>query len=66
MIFVYFFYIETRGPTLEEVAKLFDGSQEELPHDEVVPLDRFHVRASGFEKSPAPPRPLRPDHFYNT
>jgi hypothetical protein len=24
-IFVYFFYVETRGPTLEEIARIFDG-----------------------------------------
>jgi len=25
LVFVYFFYVETNGPTLEEVAKIFDG-----------------------------------------
>ncbi|KAK5657903.1 hypothetical protein OQA88_2452 [Cercophora sp. LCS_1] len=27
MIFVYFFYVETKGPTLEEVARIFDGDE---------------------------------------
>ncbi|PGH10752.1 hypothetical protein AJ80_07402 [Polytolypa hystricis UAMH7299] len=27
LIFVYFFYVETRGPTLEELAKIFDGDE---------------------------------------
>jgi hypothetical protein len=26
---VYFFYVETRGPTLEEIAKIFDGDSAE-------------------------------------
>lgn len=25
-VFVYFFYVETKGPTLEEIAKIFDGA----------------------------------------
>lgn len=25
LVFVYFFYVETKGPTLEEVARIFDG-----------------------------------------
>jgi hypothetical protein len=27
LVFVYFFYVETRGPTLEELAKIFDGEE---------------------------------------
>ncbi|PGH15110.1 hypothetical protein AJ79_02636 [Helicocarpus griseus UAMH5409] len=26
-VFVYFFYVETKGPTLEELAKIFDGDE---------------------------------------
>lgn len=29
LVVVYFFYIETKGPTLEEVAKIFDGADAE-------------------------------------
>lgn len=32
VLFVYFFYIETRGPTLEEIAKIFDGEDAEVAH----------------------------------
>jgi hypothetical protein len=32
LAFVYFFYVETRGPTLEELAKIFDGENAEVAH----------------------------------
>ncbi|TLD25560.1 hypothetical protein PspLS_05522 [Pyricularia sp. CBS 133598] len=32
VIFVYFMYVETRGPTLEELAKIIDGDQAEVAH----------------------------------
>lgn len=25
LVFVFFFYVETKGPTLEEIARIFDG-----------------------------------------
>ncbi len=25
LVFVYFYYVETKGPTLEEIARIFDG-----------------------------------------
>ena len=27
LIFVYFVYVETKGPTLEEIAQIFDGKE---------------------------------------
>ena len=27
LVFVWFFYVETKGPTLEEVARIFDGDE---------------------------------------
>jgi len=30
LVFVYFFYIETKGPTLEEIARIFDGENAEV------------------------------------
>jgi hypothetical protein len=29
LVVVYLFYIETKGPTLEEIAKIFDGEEAE-------------------------------------
>jgi len=30
LIWVYYFYVETRGPTLEEIARIFDGDEAEV------------------------------------
>ncbi|KAF2454452.1 hexose transporter protein [Lineolata rhizophorae] len=32
LCFVYFFYVETKGPTLEELAKIIDGDEAEVAH----------------------------------
>jgi hypothetical protein len=36
---VYFFFIETRGPTLEEIAKLFDGDEAEVAKMDVNAIE---------------------------
>lgn len=30
LAFVYFFYVETKGPTLEELARVFDGDDAQV------------------------------------
>lgn len=48
LIFVIFAYVETKGPTLEEVAKIFDGEDAEVAH---VDLDKVAATTStSFEK----------------
>jgi hypothetical protein len=38
LVFVYVFYVETKGPTLEEVAKMFDGDDAAVAH-----IDMGHI-----------------------
>lgn len=40
LVFVYFLYVETRGPTLEEIAKIFDGEDAEVAQ---VDMDKVHL-----------------------
>jgi len=40
LIFVYLFYIETRGPTLEEIAKIFDGESAEVAHVDIHQVEK--------------------------
>jgi len=50
LIFVYFLYIETKGPTLEEVAKIFDGEEAEVAHIDVEKFERDGAVSTSFEK----------------
>jgi len=52
LVFVFFLYVETKGPTLEEIAKIFDGEDAEVGH---VDIDTIHddVHSTGLEKNPA-------------
>ncbi|KAL3427202.1 hypothetical protein PVAG01_00711 [Phlyctema vagabunda] len=47
-LFVYFFYVETRGPTLEELSKIFDGDEAaaHVDYDEVLKGAAHHDRGS--------------------
>jgi len=40
LAFVYFFYVETRGPTLEELAKIFDGENAEVAHLDIHQVEK--------------------------
>ncbi|KAF2796051.1 general substrate transporter [Melanomma pulvis-pyrius CBS 109.77] len=50
LLFVCFLYVETRGPTLEEVAKIFDGDEAEVARIDVEKFDHDGAATSGFEK----------------
>jgi len=47
LVFVYFLYVETKGPTLEEIAKIFDGENAEVG---VIDYGTKSSMASGTEK----------------
>jgi hypothetical protein len=40
LLFVYFFYVETRGPTLEELAKIFDGDDAVVAHVDLQQVEK--------------------------
>lgn len=40
LLFVYFFYVETRGPTLEELARIFDGESAEVAHLDMATVEK--------------------------
>ncbi|KAF2873481.1 general substrate transporter [Massariosphaeria phaeospora] len=49
LIFVTFLYVETRGPTLEEIAKIFDGDEADVAHVDLEKVEAG-VMTSGYEK----------------
>ncbi|KAF1921369.1 general substrate transporter [Ampelomyces quisqualis] len=49
VIFVSVFYVETRGPTLEEVAKIFDGDDAEVGNIDLETLEA-NFMTSSFDK----------------
>ncbi|KAH7138776.1 general substrate transporter [Dendryphion nanum] len=49
LVFVCFLYVETKGPTLEEVAKIFDGDDAEVANVDLETVEA-EVMTSGFEK----------------
>ncbi len=40
LAFVYFMYVETRGPTLEELAKVIDGDDAEVAHLDLEQVEK--------------------------
>lgn len=47
LLFVYFFYVETRGPTLEELAKIFDGEDAQVAHLDMHEVEKDVVAEHG-------------------
>ncbi len=49
VIFVFFFFIETRGPTLEEIAKIFDGEDAEVARVDLHGLEVIQEKVAAAE-----------------
>ncbi len=45
LFFVWYFYVETRGPTLEEIARIFDG-EDAVAHIDMSQVEKDVVRPS--------------------
>jgi len=50
LVFVYIFYVETKGPTLEEVARIFDGDNAEVGDVHVKGISNDEHLEMGAEK----------------
>jgi hypothetical protein len=40
LVFVYFMYVETKGPTLEELAKIIDGDDAKVAHLDIHQVEK--------------------------
>ncbi|CAI4213216.1 unnamed protein product [Parascedosporium putredinis] len=49
LIFVWFFYIETKGPTLEEIARIFDGDDAVTAHIDLEQVEK-EIRVAEHEE----------------
>ncbi|OCL12073.1 hexose transporter-like protein [Glonium stellatum] len=47
-IFVYFFYVETKGPTLEEIARIFDGD-DAVAHVDLEEVEKIVAQRTSIE-----------------
>ncbi|KFY23387.1 hypothetical protein V493_05895 [Pseudogymnoascus sp. VKM F-4281 (FW-2241)] len=45
LVFVYFFYVETNGPTLEQIAKIFDGEDAATAHIDLHQVEKEIAQA---------------------
>ncbi|KAI0483180.1 sugar transporter [Xylariaceae sp. FL0804] len=59
LTFIYFMYVETRGPTLEELAKVIDGDDAQVAHVDLEKVEREVVESENVEM---PAKETRP-HF---
>jgi hypothetical protein len=54
---VYFFYVETKGPTLEEIARIFDGV-DAIAKIDIRRVEKDMHEAEHYEYGPGPEREI--------
>lgn len=57
LVFVWFFYVETKGPTLEEIARIFDGDGA-IAHIDMHEVQKDIYRNADFDEDRLPGRAL--------
>lgn len=59
LIFVWFFYVETKGPTLEEIARIFDGN-DAVAHIDLYQVEKEIQAANGWDEHAGYATPMTP------